>query len=357
MTRASQTKGMVAVVGAGVFGVTAAVHLARDGWLVDVFEAQRTIMNGATGNNVFRLHRGYHYPRSLDTALETKQSVESFVSEYGDAVIRSKQHLYAVSKFGSRVTAEQFLEHCRQAALEVKVVTSPLLRSDAVDLVIEALEWRMDPVDLRAIGERHMAEAGVRVQLGVEAGPEIVDDYDYVVLCGNARSNDLMRQWGIAPPRRQFELCEVAIMQGAELGDTDIVVMDGPFNSLSPYGRREGLHILYDVEHSVHHRSTSETFAPPDEYRELLTNPVGAPTELTAFESMVKTAKQFVNGLEDAQYHGSLWSVRTVLADVDATDARPTIVNWAAPKVMTLFSGKLVTAVTAAETVVKELGG
>ncbi|MHC9294315.1 FAD-dependent oxidoreductase [Mycobacterium sp. LTG2003] len=355
MTLTPPPNGRVAVIGAGVFGVTAAVHLARDGWRVGLFEAQRSIMVGATGNNVFRLHRGYHYPRSLDTARETKQSVESFVREYGAAVIRSKQHLYAISKFGSRVSAQQFLEHCRLAALEVDVVSSPLLKTESVELVIEALEWRMDPVDLRAIGQRHIADSGVELFLETEAGPSVVDDYDYVVLCGNAKSNALMRQWGMAPPRRQFEVCEVAIMKGAELGDTDIVVMDGPFNSLSPYGRREGLHILYDVEHSVHHRFVSDTFEPPEQYRALLSNPAGEQTELTAFESMLKTARQYVNGLDNAEYFGSLWSVRTVLADVDATDARPTIVNWVAPTVMTLFSGKLVTAVTAAESVVTEL--
>jgi glycine/D-amino acid oxidase-like deaminating enzyme len=349
------TFGRVAVVGAGVFGVSAAVRLAEDGWEVDLFEAQRSIMNGATGNNVFRLHRGYHYPRSLDTALETKESVRSFLAEYGAAVIDSEQHLYAVSRVGSRVTGQEFLDHCTRAGLEVEVVTSPLLREDTTELVIRATESRMDPLQLRDIGLRRLAESGVRLYGGVEAGPDVVDHYDYVVLCGNARSNALMRAWGITPPRRQFEVCEVAIMKGAALGDTDIVVMDGPFNSLSPYGRREGLHILYDVEHSVHHRSVSESFEPPEAYRDLLSNPCGQPSALTAFDAMRETASRFVNGLDDAEYCGSLWSVRTVLADVDATDARPTIVNWVAPTVMTLFSGKLVTAITAADTVVDEM--
>lgn len=351
----SPTPGRVAVIGAGVFGVTTAVRLAEDGWQVDLFEAQRKIMNGATGNNVFRLHRGYHYPRSLDTARETKESVQSFLTEYRQAVIASKQHLYAISKVGSRVTGQQFLDHCEAAGLETEIVTSPLLRDDSTEVVVKATECRMDPVGLRAIGVRRLAQAGVRLALEQEAGPEVVDTYDFVILCGNARSNTLMHAWGIRPPRRQFELCEVVIMKGAQLGDTDIVVMDGPFNSLSPYGRHRDLHILYDVEHSVHYRSVAECFEPPAELRALLINPDGKPSEFTAFESMLKTATRFVNGLDNATYHGSLWSVRTVLADVDATDARPTIVNWVAPKIITVFSGKLVTAVAAAESVVDEL--
>jgi glycine/D-amino acid oxidase-like deaminating enzyme len=351
----SPTRGRVAVVGAGVFGVTTAVRLASDGWAVDIFEAQSSIMNGATGNNVFRLHRGYHYPRSLDTAIETKESVRSYLAEYGPAVITSKQHLYAVAKVGSRVTGQQFLDHCVAAGLETELVTSPLVREDTTELVIAATESRMDPVSLRSIGLRRLAEAGVRLFMETEAGPDVVDNYDFVILCGNARSNTLMLEWGIRPPRRQFEVCEVAIMEGAALGDVDIVIMDGPFNSLSPYGRQRNLHILYDVEHSVHYRSVSEHFEPPAEYRALLTNPNGKPSELTAFDAMLANATNFVNGLDDARYRGSLWSVRTVLADVDATDERPTIVNWVAPTVITLFSGKLVTAVTAAETVVDEL--
>jgi hypothetical protein len=253
------------------------------------------------------------------------------------------------------VTGQEFLEHCDNAGLEYQIVNSPLVREDATELVIEATESRMDPVELRAIGRRRLAEAGVRVFMETDAGADIVDEYDFVVLCGNARTNTLMLQWGIRPPRRQFEVCEVAVMEGAALGDTDIVIMDGPFNSLSPYGRLPNQHILYDVEHSVHYRSVAESFEPPEEYRALLASPVAKPSELTAFDAMLGNASKFVNGLDDVRYRASLWSVRTVLADVDATDARPTIVNWVAPKVMTLFSGKLVTAVTAADTVVDEL--
>lgn len=355
MMLAQPPTGRIAVVGAGVFGVTAAIYLAREGWNVDILEAQRSVMNGATGNSVFRLHRGYHYPRSLYTAREANHSVESFLAEYGSAVIRTSQHLYAISQRDSRTTPSQFLQHCKAVGLEVKLVTSPLLKSDAVDLVVETLEWRVDPALLRELGLRKMANEGVNLLLSTKANPRIIDAYDFIVLCANARSNNLLQKWGCETPKRQFEVCEVAIMSGAEIGDTDIVIMDGPFNSLSPFGRRGDLHILYDVEHSVHYRSEDETLHIPSQYRNLLRNPDHGRSELSAFSAMLRNARQFVHGVDKVHYEGSMWSVRSVLADSDANDGRPTIVNWSAPNVVTVFSGKLVTAVTAAQRVVREI--
>ena len=59
----------VAVVGGGIFGCTTAWKLAKNGYEVDLFEKNDDIITQASSINQYRLHRGYHYPRSKETAI------------------------------------------------------------------------------------------------------------------------------------------------------------------------------------------------------------------------------------------------------------------------------------------------
>ena len=68
----------IAVVGGGIFGTTAALYAARAGHTVHLFEKRPSLLREASGINQYRLHRGYHYPRSTDTALSALQAESSF---------------------------------------------------------------------------------------------------------------------------------------------------------------------------------------------------------------------------------------------------------------------------------------
>jgi len=73
----------IAIIGGGIFGVTTAIRLSRN-HDVDLFEQNSDILQSASGINQYRLHRGYHYPRSTDTAISAKNS-ELFI---GVTIIR-----------------------------------------------------------------------------------------------------------------------------------------------------------------------------------------------------------------------------------------------------------------------------
>ena len=67
----------IAVVGAGIFGVTAAYTLAKN-HSVDLFEKNNDIMMESSDVNQCRVHRGYHYPRSPDTVKNVLIANRSF---------------------------------------------------------------------------------------------------------------------------------------------------------------------------------------------------------------------------------------------------------------------------------------
>ena len=62
----------IAVVGGGIFGCTTAWKLAEIGYNVTLYEQNDDIITQASYVNQYRLHRGYHYPRSKETAEQSQ---------------------------------------------------------------------------------------------------------------------------------------------------------------------------------------------------------------------------------------------------------------------------------------------
>ena len=66
----------IIVVGAGIFGVTISLTLSENGYDVTLVEGEDDILKNASKSNHNRLHFGFHYPRSINTA---KQSLDGYV--------------------------------------------------------------------------------------------------------------------------------------------------------------------------------------------------------------------------------------------------------------------------------------
>ena len=134
----------VAVVGGGIFGVTAAIEIARGGHKVDLFERQPELLRGASSINQGRLHRGYHYPRSLDTAISCKVSEQTFRSMYGLAVVDRFDHYYAVAARDSLTSADDFTRFCERLALEYEEACPQVLRRDNLATCVRVRESVID---------------------------------------------------------------------------------------------------------------------------------------------------------------------------------------------------------------------
>jgi FAD dependent oxidoreductase len=316
----------VAVVGGGVFGGTIAVDLARAGAQVDLFEERSDIVEGATARCQARLHSGYHYPRSDSTAAAARDAAPEFVARY-PAAIRREQHHYVIAA-DSKVSADEYLAFCNRLGLPYEVVEPPQVHH--AQLCVRVPEAFVDVGILRRLLRRDLVQAGVVLNVGERVhGP--IPGYDLMVYAtyGQPWSRPL-----------RYELCEVALVEVARYQGQSFVVLDGDHVSLDPHGR---IHALYDVANSVHDVADDPARI------------IYPKKRISRYEVMLKTASQHLRGLELGGqgvtiYHRSMFAIRAVLPNVDATDERPTLIERDGD-VVSVLSGKICTAVATARRV------
>ncbi len=88
------------VIGGGFAGLHCANSLADAGFQVTILERSDELMNGATRHNMARIHLGWHYPGSLETALECIPAAFDFLKDFGDVLLRPKSDSFSLSKNG-----------------------------------------------------------------------------------------------------------------------------------------------------------------------------------------------------------------------------------------------------------------
>ncbi len=347
----------IAVIGAGVFGSTTAIYAARAGYDVHLFDELFDILQAASGINQYRLHHGYHYPRSSNTARSAREAERSFREEYEQAILDGGRHLYAIAKEKSLVNGEEFLAFCEVHHLAARRVSVPeLVNPEMIDLVIEADEARFDPGVLRNLVRQKLKESRVTVHLGVAANDIQADDFDTIIVAAYAGTNRVFKALGLSEQEYQFEVCEKPVVTlPSAFKQTDLVIMDGPFMCVDPLGTT-GQYVLGNVVHAIHATNTGiapvvPSFIVPFLNRGVVSNPSG-----TRFRDFIESGAPFIPLLSEAKHIGSMFTIRTVFPRLDATDARPTLVSSINGRYIHILSGKIGNCVLAAREALKMIG-
>lgn len=326
----------VAVIGAGLFGATAAIHAARAGHDVTLYDKAFEIMTGATKANQLRLHRGYHYPRSASTVEECRQGLDAFASEYGDAILSGGNQYYAIAK-GSKTSVDDYIRFMDAQGLDWHFADmgSHLFDELMIDAAFKVTESRVDYHKLRSIVDQALTRSGVTVQFGQSATLGMREQFDRIIIAGYAGTNEIAAALGCTRIELQYEMVEKPIVQlPKQYRDIGIVVMDGPFGCIDPGDK--GLHLMGHVDLAVRERWTGTTGKDTAE-------------QASAFTAMATSLSAYLPFLSQAEHVGSHWTARVVLPAKDATDERPTLVTQLDEQVMRIFAGKLGHAVTAAK--------
>ncbi len=337
--------GQCAVVGAGIYGITAALKLRTAGYSVNLYEAEDDIMKAASGINQYRLHRGYHYPRSYDTIKSCKNNEESFVKYYQQAVADDESdHYYAIATEESLTSPEQYLSVLDKSDLEWDIVdTLP-----NCDLTIKVDEKLYNPDQLSIICKERIFGTGINLILNKKV--KKLKNYKHVVYATYSCLNDLLGK--DEKQDYQFELCEKPLFKLPEqYNNKSIVIMDGPFMCFDPLVGTN-LHLAGNVVHAIHVRNTGKKPEIPSVYKRYLNKGVIANPRYTNVSRFIESAKKFFPDIDQSMHLGSMYTIRTVLPYKDKTDERPTIVTQQENDFI-LFSGKVGNCVEAADKIIK----
>ena len=342
----------IAIVGGGIFGITASIILAKN-HQVELFEKNNELLQSASGSNQYRIHRGYHYPRSPDTVNDIIESESSFKEIFSDAMLTDFEHYYCIAKENSLTSAKQFLDFCNKFQLEYTPSQLQFMNKDSIEMCIRVKESVYDPEKLRQVCWKKLKDQNVKIHLSNKVSDDLFEKFDRVVICAYAGINQLLKQYPTQQNEYQFELCEKPVVKLPEsFKNKSVVIMDGPFMCIDPLGNT-GLHLLCNVVHEIHQTNIGKYPSINKKFVDLIDKGIIKNPSQTNFPKFIESAIDFIPEITKAKHVGSMFTYRAVPPRVEETDARPTIVKEINNKIVTLFSGKITTCVEAARKVEK----
>ncbi|MEY8390567.1 FAD-binding oxidoreductase [Lachnospiraceae bacterium] len=355
------------IIGAGLYGLYAALYCGRKGEHVLVLECDPAPFTRATYINQARVHQGYHYPRSISTAMKSAGYFERFNKDYGFCINQEFNKVYATSSQYSWSDGAQFMSFCKAADIPCEELHAErFFKKGMCDGAFLTREYTYDAMILKDYFLDKLSECrNVEIQYGaVISGIEERQDC-YVVRMGDgkeyqtgfllnaayASTNQILHMAGYEKFGIKYELCEIILCDVNEkLKEYGFTVMDGPFFSIMPFGKT-GLHSLTSVTFTPHTVSYEElpSFSCQEASggycsSQRLGNCNACPAKpKTAFPYMASLAEKYLRDEYEFSYQSSLFSMKPILMSSEIDDSRPTVIRvyHKNPTFVGVLSGKI----------------
>lgn len=239
------------ILGAGWYGCHAALVLQRLGVSVTILDREG-IFAGASSKNQNRLHRGYHYPRSIETIEECRTGHGKFLASYGDCVTAFPQNYYLIHK-DSKVSLDAYREIFRGWSHTEHPISELGMRAENIEAIMFAVDEKF--IDSGAAKKRMERDLASVLMLQDSPRIEIRDSdilvdgvsYDFVLNCTNNQYVPVP-----IPYSPTYETVASFLYTATDSPfPRGLTLMDGPFFSLFPYDITQKVYTLTHVVHSV----------------------------------------------------------------------------------------------------------
>ena len=90
----------ICIIGGGFYGCYIAKKIKENfkDIKIEIYEKNTDLITEAGKNNQYRLHLGFHYPRSLQTIKQTQEGSKIFINEFRNFVSKPKKNIYLIHK-------------------------------------------------------------------------------------------------------------------------------------------------------------------------------------------------------------------------------------------------------------------
>lgn len=354
------------IIGAGLYGLYSALFCAKQNDKVIVLEADEGPFQRATYINQARVHMGYHYPRSISTALKSKKYFNRFLQDFDFCILKEFDQIYATSAKYSWTNEAQFRKFCKNADIRCdELAVNRYFKEGMCDGAFLTTEYTYDAQILR---DYYLAELRKHTNVQIIYGVNITSitqgadcyqvEYGCEKICApfvlNATYsgvNYIQKLAGFEPFRIKYELCEIILCSVSDnFRDIGFTVMDGPFFSIMPFGKT-GYHSLTSVTFTPHitsYDSVPHFHCQKKEGNLCLENRLGncdfcSAKPESAWAYMSSLARKYLKEEFDFRYEKSLFSMKPILMASEIDDSRPTVirVNSEKPTFVSVLSGKI----------------
>ncbi len=172
----------IAIVGAGWYGCHLALYLKKIGHKIIIFEKNKDIFLGASGFNQFRLHVGFHYPRSSSTINEIKNNFDKFKKEYKKYIKFPKKNIYCIAKNKSLIDLETYKNILKAKKLKFKSVNLKYL--DNIEGAINVKEGILLNTKVIKLYKKKLKKE-LKLNKKINSLIKISKKYDLVIDCTN----------------------------------------------------------------------------------------------------------------------------------------------------------------------------
>ena len=237
----------VAVIGAGWYGCHIALSLRGLGLDVTVFDQNDRAMHEASGNNQFRLHLGFHYPRHHGTRAQSRDGFMRFVERYPQLSREVVENIYAVPREDSLIDFATYRLIMTSSGIDFREVRETSVFLQGVD----GLLLTGERVLLIERARRYFTERlGDSLQLATCIG-EIDERPDGAYIGGTRYDVVVDATWGhrTGLPMRFFYEPTILLYYETDGPFPAVTLVDGPLCSIYPT-EDPGLYTLSSVPHT-----------------------------------------------------------------------------------------------------------
>lgn len=355
------------IIGAGLYGLYSALFCSKRGQNVLVLECDPTPFRRATYINQARVHQGYHYPRSISTAMKSAGYFERFMRDYDFCINRKFQKVYATSGEYSWSDGNQFKDFCEAANIPCEELHAErFFKKGMCDGAFLTREYTYDAMILKDYFLEKLSELrNVEIRYGVTIYRVEKQQDNYFVSMNDgkeyktgfllnatyAATNQILDMLTYEKFKIKYELCEIILCNVNEkLKEYGFTVMDGPFFSIMPFGKT-GYHSLTSVTFTPHATSYDALPAFPCQKKSKGYCTAGRlgncndciAKPISAFPYMASLARKYLKDEYRFEYRSSLFSMKPILMSSEIDDSRPTIVRVYSrnPTFVGVLSGKI----------------
>lgn len=364
----------ILIIGGGFFGMYIAEYFASLGKAVVICEKEHSFMQRASYGNQARVHSGYHYPRSILTAIRSRVLFPKFCKEFSNCIDDTFDKYYLIGELLSNVTSRQFKIFCQRIGAACEPAPhkiTKLVNPKLVEAVFSTIEYAFDSEKLSHQLRERLESRKVDIKLNTIAksiksdGSKLLVDthptenpaqidtlsVNQVFNCTYSMINQVLHSSGLdlLPFKQEItEICMVEVPN--ELKSVGLTMMCGPFFSVMPFPPRN-LHSFSHVRYTPHYdwqENSNKVYVNSHDY-------LKKATKLTAWRKIVKDAQRYIPLLAECKYKDSVWEVKSVLPRSETDDSRPILFrhNYGIKGFHCILGGKIDNIYDAIETIEK----